>query len=96
MAKFVLLLFLVVAVGSTVAWPNYSHDTQQDRAPTEQERELEDRHHPIAESSYDNEAELDTYDDDDEDADTENEDTAMDGYHQYAINQLWRRKRKRR
>ena len=94
MAKFVLLLFLVVAVGSTVAWPNYSHDTQQDRVSAERERE--NRHHAVAESSYDNEAELDTYDDDDEDADTENEDTAMDTYHQYAIDQRRRRKRKRR
>ena len=93
MAKFVLLLFLVVAIGSTIAWPSHSHDTEQDRASANRERE--NRHHTVAESHYDNEAELDTYDDDDEDADTANEDTAMDTYHQYAINQQRRRNKRR-
>ena len=55
MAKFVLLLFLLVAVGSTIASPSYSDDTKQDRVSAERERE--DCHHAVANSHYDSDAE---------------------------------------
>ena len=74
MAKLVLLnlvLFLLVAVGNSIAWPSYSDEAQRQDALSD-ELERENRH--AMENSYFDEAKIDTYD---EDADTADDEVAM-------------------
>jgi hypothetical protein len=87
MAKLLLLLFLLVAVGSTIAWPSYSDDAaEQDSLSAEQERE--DRRHAVA--NYHSDAEVATYEDN---ADTANEDMDMTVYDQHDIAEINRRRK---
>ena len=91
MAKLV-LLFLLVAVGSSIAW-HYSDDAERVRDTLSAELEKENRH---ALANYYNDVEVATYDDDAEMADVDNEDLAMAAYdHDNAeINRLFRRPKK--
>ena len=91
MAKLVLLnlvLFLLVAIGNSIAWPSYSDEAQrQDTLSDELERE---NHHAVANSYFD-EAKIDTYD---EDADTADDEVAIADDNHAEIN--WRRRGRRR
>ena len=92
MAKFVLLnilLFLLVAAGSSIAWPSYSDDAEQDTLSAELEKE--DRQ--AVENSYYqyNDAEVATYGDN---ADTAHDDDnmAIGGHNQHTIAEInWQR-----
>jgi hypothetical protein len=87
MAKLLLLLFLLVAVGSTIAWPSYSDDAaEQDSLSAEQE--TEDRRHAVA--NYHSDAEVATYEDN---ADTANEDMDTTVYDQHDIAEINRRRK---
>jgi Tfp pilus assembly protein PilE len=81
MAKLLLLLFLLVAVGSTIAWPSYSDDAEQDSLSAEQE--MEDRRHAVA--NYHSDTEMATFEDN---ADTANEDMDMTAYNQHDITEI--------
>ena len=89
MAKLVLLnvvLLLLVAVGSSIAWPSYSDDDERDTLSAE--LETEDRH-AVANSYYHDGAEIATYGDN---ADTADDDEALAAYNQHTIAEINRRK----
>ena len=94
MAKLVLLnilLFLLVAAGSSIAWPSYSNDAERDTLSVELEKE--DRH--AVANLYNNDAEVATYGDNADTADND-DNMAIAAYNQHTIAEINRRRHGRK
>ena len=95
MAKLVLLnvlLFLLVALGSStsIAWPSYSDDTERDSLSAELEKE---NRHAVANLYYRDDAEVATYGDN---ADTADDDMAVAAHNRHTIAEINRRRKRKR
>ena len=96
MAKLALLnilLFLLVAAGSSIAWPSYFDDAERDTLSAELEKETD--RHAVANSYYQyDDAEVATYGDNADTAD-DDDNMATAAHNQHNIAEInWRRHRR--